>query len=138
MNCEICGTKVTSWSANYAGNVTHCKKCFGSNEAKEYIKNKALEPISIEAPLGQAQVQDEVSYIGMLCFLIAGLSLLSGVILCGLTWPVKNTYSQELDAMAYTSSFIWLFAGLTQFTLFSALGQIHGYLKRIVKSDPET
>ena len=45
MECEICGVSVSGWSARYDEDVTHCKKCYGTEEAKQYIQKRASEAI---------------------------------------------------------------------------------------------
>lgn len=43
--CEICGDSVTSWSARYKADTIHCKKCFNTDKADAFIKNKESESI---------------------------------------------------------------------------------------------
>ena len=57
MECEICGIEVGGWSARYEGDVTHCKKCFGSDEAKTLIENK--QPEEMLSKSGSVQDQED-------------------------------------------------------------------------------
>lgn len=42
MTCEVCGTKVTSWSARYGQfDTIFCKKCFNTDNAKKIIEEKS-------------------------------------------------------------------------------------------------
>jgi len=68
----------------------------------------------------------------ILFFILAGLSLFGGLILCTQLWPGDPGYGNEWKTFAYIPSFTWLTVGVVQFAFFTAIGQGLLYLKQIV------
>lgn len=138
MACEICGEKVTQWSARYEADVVHCKKCFETTEAKEFISKKYMDTSAKESStLGKSipdQNSTEYSFLSLLLFLLAGLSLLGGLVLCAQLWPDDPGYGNEWKMLAFIPAITWLTAGVVQFALFSALGQGLHYLRQIASN----
>lgn len=136
MNCEICKCELTESSARYEMNIAHCKNCFGSAQAKEYILSKtALSKSASEANL-PITADDEYSPLSLLLFLLSAIALLGGIFICAVMWP--DATEHELKILTYTPSITWLITGVVQFSLYAALGQGLHYLKLISKSSKHT
>lgn len=67
-------------------------------------------------------------------YILAGLSLLMGVILLSSLWPESYRYDQDVSIYEYIPSLTWFSAGIIEFALFSAFGQGLLYLKRIAEN----
>lgn len=134
MACEICGEKVTAWSARYDASIVHCKKCFKTSIAKEFINKKLSDPsILNSSPPDNSTLKesnDGHSFLSLLFFFLAGLSLLGGLILCALLWP-GNPGGDEWSTLAYIPAITSFTIGLVQFALFAAFGQGLHYLSQI-------
>ena len=74
----------------------------------------------------------------VLFYVLAGLSLLGGVILCAKLWPGDPGYGSEWKIIAYTPSFTWLTVGIVEFAFFTAIGQALTYLKQIATNTRES
>lgn len=141
MACEICGEKVTQWSVRYEADVMHCKKCYKTSAAKEFIDKKYSTPstsnTSISSKFTVEKNDIEYSFLSLLFFFLAGLSLLGGLILCGQLWPGDPGYRNEWKTIAYIPAITWFTVGLVQFALFAAFGQGLHYLRQIVSNTEE-
>ena len=135
MICEICGVKVTSWSARYEADTVHCKKCFDTPESKELIDKKHVDTLTVhiqnEKNLQSEKNRDKYSSLSVLLFILSALSLLVGVLMFGKLFPETSKYSQAPSTFAYIPSLIWITAGLAQFALFAFCGQVLHYIKLI-------
>lgn len=143
--CEICGAKVTEWSARYEANVVHCKKCFKSPEAKEYIAKKQVDNEDIDPSMSNIAIEiksesplkendTEYSLLSLVFFFLSGISLFVGLVLCAKLWPSDPGYGKEWKTFAYIPAITWFTAGLVQFVLFAAFGQELHYLKQIASN----
>lgn len=70
----------------------------------------------------------------VLFFVLAGLSLLGGLVLCGQLWPGDPGYGRVWKTIVYIPSITWLTVGVVQFALFTAIGQGLSYLRQIVSN----
>tara|TARA_Y100000780_G_scaffold209319_1_gene206794 strand:+ start:93 stop:509 length:417 start_codon:yes stop_codon:yes gene_type:complete len=63
--------------------------------------------------------------IGLVLMLntLAGLSVLSGLILCYFLWPGDAGYGREWKEAAYMSSITWLMVGIAQGVIFASVGK---------------
>ncbi|AMJ86158.1 MULTISPECIES: hypothetical protein [Alteromonas] len=67
----------------------------------------------------------------ILFYVLAGLSLLGGIILCSQLWPDNLGYRDKWETIAYLPSITWLTIGIVEFALFTAIGQGLHYLRQI-------
>jgi hypothetical protein len=67
-------------------------------------------------------------------YILAGLSLLGGVILASAFWPDNPGYGREWKSVAYVWPIVWLTAGIVQAVLFTAIGKALSLLQQIVKN----
>lgn len=72
--------------------------------------------------------------LSTILFILAGLSILGGIILSAQFWPVDPGYGKQWKIEAYTISIIWIMAGIVESILFAAIGQGLAYLHRIVQN----
>lgn len=70
----------------------------------------------------------------ILFYVLAGLSLLGGIILCGQLWPDNPGYRNGRETIAYLPSITWLTVGVVEFALFTAIGQGLFYLRQIASN----
>lgn len=154
LTCEICGAKVTQWSARFDADVTHCKSCFKTPAAKAFIANKysenpqPLNTVSSEnnssedeyrkslLSLNEASQDDDVahSFLSQLLYVLAGLSLFGGFILCTILWPNDANGRAAGNSFLYIPAISVITASIVQFSLFAALGQGLHYLKKIASN----
>jgi len=64
-------------------------------------------------------------------FLLAGLSLIGGLILCGLLWPGDAGVGMQWKMSAYIPALTSFMFGVVQFGIFTAVGQGLAYLRKI-------
>lgn len=70
-------------------------------------------------------------------YILAGLSLLGGLILCIAFWPSSSSQAL-MKSDAYSTSLAWLTAGIVEFAIFSAFGMGLKYLKLIYENTKNT
>ncbi len=129
--CEICGEGVTSWSARYRADVTHCKKCFDTEKADTFIRNKhseAKDEDSEEENNITPKEPEQTSSLPALFVFFAWFSLIISLIIGGNIFP--SGYSPP--ALAYIPALTWFAIGLVQFAIFLAISRVLIYLKQIV------
>lgn len=128
--CEICGESVTSWSARYEANVTHCKKCFKTEKAEAYIKSKLSEE-NEEAGnevLKSGSRDESESLLPILFNFLAWTSLLACVFFAFKLLPSGSS----IPIIAYIPTFTWAAIGVVQLAIFLAISKVLIYLKQIV------
>lgn len=130
MACEVCGTKVTQWSARFEANMVHCKRCFGSPAAKRLHAKSNIQNsdnpeqiVSTAIQLGALKTKTPYSFLSLLLFTLATLSLLGGLILSIQLWPSLPGHRQQLATVTYIPALTPLVVGVVQLALFAGLGQ---------------
>jgi len=71
------------------------------------------------------------STLSTVFFVLGGLSLLGGIVLCIALWPKYSGYGYEWNTVAYLPSILWFSAGFVECAVFTAIGKILTYLKLI-------
>lgn len=123
--CSKCGASVSSISSL-------CGSCSKQMYADaQSSSQKTVTSYSEGLLMHQNKV---LSYprLSVLLFVLAGLSLLGGIILCVQLWPGDAGYGMEWKAVAYISGITALTVGLVQFALYTAIGLGLAYLKQIM------
>ncbi len=129
--CEICGTKVTGWSARFQSDSTFCKACFGTDKIDAYLENKTLDSSNAKPiELSESTTISAKSNLPAFFTYLAWLALIGSCIF-GLTL-IPSGYSPP--AAAYASTIVWVVSGVVQFALFLAIGKILSYLEQIVEN----
>jgi len=78
--------------------------------------------------------EEEIPFLSIVFFILSGLGLLGGIILCVQLWPGEPRTGYEWKTIVYIPSIIWLTVGIVESALFGAMGQVLIYLKKIVKN----
>lgn len=73
-------------------------------------------------------------FLSKLLFVLAGLSLIGGLILFFKFLPGDPGYGQEWRSIAYMPSIAWGVSGVIEFALFAAVGEGLGCLHQIVRN----
>ena len=93
----------------------------------------AQEGESVQTPNSSgSKDRDGFPPLTVLFYILAGLSLLGGLLFCVELWPGDAGYGHAWKTIAYVPSITWLTVGVVQFALFTAIGQGLTYLRQIV------
>ena len=101
LECEVCGVKMTSWSARYQADTTLCEECFGSDKAADSINGnsqKVYMESTEETRQHQTKANHEFPYYGFLW----GLTIVFGII--GLL--IASNYFREVTTTPQYSAIL--------------------------------
>tara|TARA_Y100000991_G_scaffold129747_1_gene97765 strand:+ start:1209 stop:1607 length:399 start_codon:yes stop_codon:yes gene_type:complete len=121
--CNKCGVSIPMMCSL-------CETCAEKAEAEATTNfQDSRSPQFKEVQAGEVSSYPPLS---ILLFILAGLSMLGGMILCGQLWPGDPGYGMEWQTAAYLPGLTALTVGLIQFALYTAVGLGLAYLKQIV------
>ena len=125
--CITCGERRAAFLSK------ECNPCMDIRMRKSFGSTRPSSADSFDQPaVGPGDVG--YSFLSLVFFLLAGLSLLGGIVLCSQLWPGDPGYGKEWKTLAYIPAITWLTAGIVQLSLFAAFGQGLHYLKQIVSN----
>lgn len=132
MSCSICG------SANNIqckfDQTELCADCVDTKEGKALLERSGSQSNRLDDSTIKPAIDTQSFTLTSLFYILAGLSLFGGVILCGLLWPGDPGFGNEWRTTAYIPAVTWLTAGIVQFALFTAIGRGLFYLAEIARN----
>ncbi|AOE49478.1 hypothetical protein [Kangiella sediminilitoris] len=120
MACEICGAKVTQWSARFESDIMHCKKCIGTSAAKEFIERKysdgsvsdPKEPVTLSKQNTSMATTTEQNIDYMTSIIIGKVVSAIGWLTCVFAVVVVLSTFDSMGLLSLASGFGVLIGGL--------------------------